>query len=75
MKTHKLRDIPCVPGFEHAGMRLNCKELREAAEAVAPATLPHTVRRGTPEDIAKADWARRGGERFAALRLMEGGAR
>ena len=75
MKTHKLRDIPCVPGFEHAGIRLDAKQLRAAAEAVAPATLPHTVRRGSPEDIARADWARRGGERFAALRRAEGGGR
>jgi len=71
MKTHKLRDIPCVPGFEHAGIRLNCKELREAADAVAPASLPHTIRKSRPEDIARADWARRAGERFAALRRME----
>ena len=74
MKTHKLRDIPCVPGFEHAGMRLNCKELREAAEAIAPCDVP-PLRSARPEEIAKADWARRGGERFAALRRMEGGGR
>jgi len=74
MKNHRLRDIESIPGFAHAGIRLNAEEIKRKADAVAPCPFDF-VRVASPELVRKAARDRDAHARFAALRRAEGGAR
>jgi hypothetical protein len=74
MKNHRLRDIESIPGFAHAGIRLNAEEIKRKADAVAPCPFDF-VRVASPELARKAARDRDAHARFAALRRAEGGAR